>query len=978
MNLSDHIKPMNVLLMHGPELASAGLDPREFSQAVASLPHCRVLSVDPALAGPAQEEQVRGFLSRGPEVKPVLLVAKDPEYRGAGVARLLRGELGLQPEALLQVDLTAALEYPDPSFRTAKGLEMIRLAASQVGQVKPLVSRGLALNRRVLVWGDSYASLKVALALAQMDYPVILASSNPEPNPLAFEYAEGAPENEALAALVRQVREHHLIKMVQALRIKDFSGVTGNFTLRLDTPAGILTERVGAVVLAPELHLHEAPRCNAPDHPGVVSQTRLEALLAAGAAAALPETAAILVGLAGESHPLALGRALKAASRLLDAGSRVYLLVGDAKLAGPGLQRALRTNQEAGLILIKLRDCPAVRAGDEGLRLSFFEPTMREELGLKADLVVFDDHYRTPAGNAELAGLFHLPLGSKGFLQDDNVHHIPVTTSRRGIYVIGPARKIMDLEETEADVNATLFEIQNLLGQGALVAPQGVAVVDRGLCVLCLTCHRLCPHGAITWDNRAIINELACQGCGICASQCPNEAIQLQNITDAQVTGLLEAFDPQLSPRIVAFMCRNSAWEAYQTAVKFQAASLPLGFTPIKVPCAGKVDPDYLLRAFTSGADGVLVLSCPQDNCKSSHGNLCAERDVEQVQGLLAEAGVDPNRLLFHSLAANAPGDFINAVDHLMANLSRQAAATDEAHPFWLTIGTSFTREPVSAGTRRHPVLPQENPEVCIELNAADALDLGLQLGDQITTSSNRGAVTATVVLSDRVRPGTAFVPMHFRAEVLKMLVEEALDPIAMLPGYKGCAVSLAKLVEHFEEVFGLKVPTSRYLHRGHTWLALETGGRVRLGMDDFSQKVLGPGDTFRLPVIGEEMRRDKAALALFRQGERAAVLAPVDGVIEAVNPNILKRPGLVHDDPYGDGWLMVVAPTNLKPDLDHLVSGDGSAPWIEEESMRLMAMLESSVGPTFQSGGTIIDDVYGQYPQLGWDRLIKEFLRSA
>ena len=119
-------------------------------------------------------------------------------------------------------------------------------------------------------------------------------------------------------------------------------------------------------------------------------------------------------------------------------------------------------------------------------------------------------------------------------------------------------------------------------------------------------------------------------------------------------------------------MCRNSAWEAYQTAMKQNQASLPLGFTPIKVPCAGKVDPDYLLQAFTAGADGVLVLSCPQDNCKSSHGNRFAEWGVEQVQTLLAEAGIDPGRLLFHSLAANAPRDLIDAVDQLLANLRRK------------------------------------------------------------------------------------------------------------------------------------------------------------------------------------------------------------------------------------------------------------------------------------------------------------------
>ena len=74
----------------------------------------------------------------------------------------------------------------------------------------------------------------------------------------------------------------------------------------------------------------------------------------------------------------------------------------------------------------------------------------------------------------------------------------------------------------------------------------------------------------------------------------------------------------------------------------------------------------------------------------------------------------------------------------------------------------------------------------------------------------------------------------------------------------------------------------------------------------------------------------------------------------------------------------MVVAATNLDADLDKLVTGDSTAAWIEEETSRLLAMLEPSVGATLQSGGTLIDDVYGQYPDLGWERLVKEFLRSV
>lgn len=180
------------------------------------------------------------------------------------------------------------------------------------------------------------------------------------------------------------------------------------------------------------------------------------------------------------------------------------------------------------------------------------------------------------------------------------------------------------------------------------------------------------------------------------------------------------------------------------------------------------------------------------------------------------------------------------------------------------------------------------------------------------------------------------------------------------------------------QEVFGIAVPTTSFLHRGHTWVALENAGRVRIGLDDFAQKVLGPPDKIRLPHIGEEIQTDEPVLTLSRQRHKAAVLAPLDGIIEAVNPQVRKRPGLVHDDPYGEGWLLVVSPTNLKTDLEKMLFGQCNVAWMEHESHRLLGMLESAVGVTLPSGGVIIDDVFGAYPQLGWKRLTQEFLHSA
>ena len=197
-----------------------------------------------------------------------------------------------------------------------------------------------------------------------------------------------------------------------------------------------------------------------------------------------------------------------------------------------------------------------------------------------------------------------------------------------------------------------------------------------------------------------------------------------------------------------------------------------------------------------------------------------------------------------------------------------------------------------------------------------------------------------------------------------------------LLENQRECFASTDRPV--VRDIFGFAVPTSIYLHRGHTWAALESCGRVRIGLDDFSQKVLGPAEEMKLPQPGQDVHFNHVGLNLVRHGKKAAVLAPMDGRIEVVNPRIKERPALAHDDPYGEGWLFVVTPTNLKEDLEYMLFGQRNVAWVENEAHKLLGMLESSAGVTLPSGGAIIDDVYGHYPKLGWERLVREFLRTA
>lgn len=109
------------------------------------------------------------------------------------------------------------------------------------------------------------------------------------------------------------------------------------------------------------------------------------------------------------------------------------------------------------------------------------------------------------------------------------------------------------------------------------------------------------------------------------------------------------------SPRIAAFCCSHSAYAAADMA---GAMRIPMaeGAYLIEVPCAGKVEEFHILKAFEKGADGVLVLTCPEESCHSLSGNSRAQKRVQRIQKVLKEIGLEAQRLeVFHVAANQAP-----------------------------------------------------------------------------------------------------------------------------------------------------------------------------------------------------------------------------------------------------------------------------------------------------------------------------------
>ncbi len=178
-------------------------------------------------------------------------------------------------------------------------------------------------------------------------------------------------------------------------------------------------------------------------------------------------------------------------------------------------------------------------------------------------------------------------------------------------------------------------------------------------------------------------------------------------------------------------------------------------------------------------------------------------------------------------------------------------------------------------------------------------------------------------------------------------------------------------------QVKGFDVPMEHYFHDGHTWARIESGGNIRIGLDDFALKLLGKADAFDLPLMGKELDQGQVGWGLKRQNNLADVRSPVGGVITEVNAIVRENPDVANRDPYNDGWLFVLRNPNIKGAFKDLRVNAETLEWMNTEVRVLEGMIEKVAGPMATDGGLLAADIFGNLPDLGWNDLTSTFLRT-
>ncbi|MHC4109513.1 MAG: 4Fe-4S dicluster domain-containing protein [Planctomycetota bacterium] len=166
------------------------------------------------------------------------------------------------------------------------------------------------------------------------------------------------------------------------------------------------------------------------------------------------------------------------------------------------------------------------------------------QIEIPADMVVLATAIVPQHGTEEFARKLRVGIGENGFLAEAHVKLKPVETSTAGIFVAGAIQAPKDIPDTVAQAGCAASKVLNLFSNDTLTSEPIVASVDIELCSGCGLCVGACAYDARKMDEKkhvVVVEDVLCQGCGACRAACPSSACELKNFRTEQFISMVDA-----------------------------------------------------------------------------------------------------------------------------------------------------------------------------------------------------------------------------------------------------------------------------------------------------------------------------------------------------------------------------------------------------------------------------------------------------
>lgn len=501
------------------------------------------------------EEGEKAMTSRilAENINRVVIGACSPELCEHIFTSLLEG-LRLNPSLLSLANIREQCSWAHEGDVTDKALELVRMAANKARFLQPVEKKGIPLNKEVLVVGGGFSGMKSALELSRLGLRTTLVERESVLGGKLGEFegfhAIEATPQEVLSLMRKAVEENGDIEVFTSAEIARVEGQVGDFTVSIKRGDDKLSQSFGAIIFATGYMTEILPQDFElkPDVNVITQRKLVEMLQAPGELKQRPRTIGFVLDVSDENSRLpilsTLNNALVVKERL---GSEVYVFCKNLKVDSEGVEKLYREARERGVVFLKFEQKPRISKEDGRVKVEARDLLLGEEVTLLCDFLVAEEKTLPSEETEALGSMLNIGTDSQGFYQDENVHLYPVASERKGIFFVGGCKGNLDFTRTSTDISSATMSICKLLFSGKAIVEVEKVNVEPEKCRACLTCIRVCPHGAIqmvradTEKEVAKIYDLACDGCGICAAICPAKAISFEGYTDEQIFAEVEA-----------------------------------------------------------------------------------------------------------------------------------------------------------------------------------------------------------------------------------------------------------------------------------------------------------------------------------------------------------------------------------------------------------------------------------------------------
>jgi heterodisulfide reductase subunit A len=222
---------------------------------------------------------------------------------------------------------------------------------------------------------------------------------------------------------------------------------------------------------------------------------------------------------------------------------QAYVFYIDIRAGGKDYEEFInRVMEEERILYLRGKVAKVFRQGDKTVVWGV-DTITGKKIDIEADLVVLAQAMVPRKDSKDLATMLKIATGPAGFAKEAHPKLRPVESLTAGIFLAGAVQGPKDIPEAAAQASGAASKAAAILSAPELTHDPATAIVDEWLCSGCETCVDLCPFNAITLNEAtkiAEVNQVLCEGCGTCAAGCPTGAITLINMTESQITKMIE------------------------------------------------------------------------------------------------------------------------------------------------------------------------------------------------------------------------------------------------------------------------------------------------------------------------------------------------------------------------------------------------------------------------------------------------------